>query len=44
MKRFLVHDSVNDTVRKVRFHAAIFGATPTVEKGDYACCAPAALG
>ncbi|MEO7432663.1 MAG: ArsI/CadI family heavy metal resistance metalloenzyme [Dokdonella sp.] len=36
MKRFHVHVSVNDLARSIRFYSAIFGATPTVVKGDYA--------
>lgn len=36
MKRFHVHVSVNDLSKSIRFYSAIFGAAPTVEKGDYA--------
>ena len=36
MKRFHVHVSVNDLAQSIRFYSAIFGASPTVEKGDYA--------
>jgi len=36
MKRFHVHVSVNDLSQSIRFYSAIFGAAPTVEKGDYA--------
>jgi extradiol dioxygenase family protein len=36
MKRFHVHVSVNDLAQSVRFYSAMFGAAPTVEKGDYA--------
>ena len=36
MKRFHVHVSVNDLAQSIRFYSAIFGAAPTVEKGDYA--------
>ena len=36
MKRFHVHVSVNDLAPSIRFYSTIFGAAPTVEKGDYA--------
>jgi extradiol dioxygenase family protein len=36
MKRFHVHVSVNDLARSIRFYSSMFGAAPTVEKGDYA--------
>jgi catechol 2,3-dioxygenase-like lactoylglutathione lyase family enzyme len=36
MKRFHVHVSVNDLAHSIRFYSTIFGAAPTVEKGDYA--------
>ena len=36
MKRFHVHVSVNDLAQSIRFYSAIFGTSPTVEKGDYA--------
>jgi catechol 2,3-dioxygenase-like lactoylglutathione lyase family enzyme len=36
MKRFHVHVSVNDLAQSIRFYSTIFGAAPTVEKGDYA--------
>jgi catechol 2,3-dioxygenase-like lactoylglutathione lyase family enzyme len=36
MKRFHVHVSVDDLSKSIRFYSAIFGAAPTVEKGDYA--------
>lgn len=36
MKRFHVHLSVEDLAHSIRFYSALFGAPPTVEKGDYA--------
>ena len=36
MRRFHVHVSVNDLAHSIRFYSTIFGAAPTVEKGDYA--------
>lgn len=36
MKRFHVHVSVRDLDESTRFYAALFGAEPTVRKGDYA--------
>jgi catechol 2,3-dioxygenase-like lactoylglutathione lyase family enzyme len=36
MKRFHVHVSVNDLDANIRFYSAVFGATPTVVKPDYA--------
>lgn len=36
MKRFHVHVSVPDLHQSIRFYSALFGAKPTVEKGDYA--------
>ena len=36
MKRFHVHVSVRDLDESTRFYAALFGATPTVRKDDYA--------
>jgi len=36
MKRFHVHVSVNDLAQSIRFYSAMFGAAPSVEKGDYA--------
>ena len=36
MKRFHVHVSVGDLVESVRFYSQLFGAEPSVRKGDYA--------
>lgn len=36
MKRFHVHVSVRDLAESVRFYSSLFGAPPSVEKGDYA--------
>ena len=36
MKRFHVHVSVKDLPESVRFYSKLFGATPAVEKPDYA--------
>lgn len=36
MKRFHVHVSVNDVPESVRFYSRLFGASPAVEKADYA--------
>lgn len=36
MKRFHVHVSVQDLAQSIRFYSSIFGAHPTIEKGDYA--------
>jgi catechol 2,3-dioxygenase-like lactoylglutathione lyase family enzyme len=36
MKRFHVHVSVNDLAKSIRFYTSVFGATPVVEKADYA--------
>lgn len=36
MKRFHVHVAVDDLQKNIRFYSAMFGATPTVEKPDYA--------
>jgi catechol 2,3-dioxygenase-like lactoylglutathione lyase family enzyme len=36
MKRFHVHVSVDDLARSIRFYSTVFGAAPTIEKGDYA--------
>jgi catechol 2,3-dioxygenase-like lactoylglutathione lyase family enzyme len=36
MKRFHVHVSVEDLAKSIRFYSAVFGAAPSVEKGDYA--------
>ncbi len=36
MKRFHVHVSVEDLAASTRFYSALFGAQPSVEKGDYA--------
>jgi catechol-2,3-dioxygenase len=36
MKRFHVHVAVDDLAANIRFYSSIFGAPPTVEKGDYA--------
>lgn len=36
MKRFHVHVAVDDLAANIRFYSTIFGAPPTVEKGDYA--------
>jgi catechol 2,3-dioxygenase-like lactoylglutathione lyase family enzyme len=36
MKRFHVHVAVNELAESVRFYSAIFGASPTVQKEDYA--------
>ena len=36
MKRFHVHVAVQDLARSIRFYSAMFGATPTVRKDDYA--------
>jgi lactoylglutathione lyase len=36
MKRFHVHVAVRDLDQSIRFYSALFGATPTVKKDDYA--------
>lgn len=36
MKRFHVHVSVPDLAASIRFYSTLFGAEPTVVKGDYA--------
>ncbi len=36
MKRFHVHVAVSNLEQSTRFYSAMFGALPTVEKGDYA--------
>lgn len=36
MKRFHVHVSVKDLVQSIGFYSKLFGATPLVEKMDYA--------
>jgi len=36
MKRFHVHLSVDDLQKSIRFYSSLFGAQPTVAKGDYA--------
>lgn len=36
MKRFHVHVAVHDLQQSIRFYSALFGAKPSVEKGDYA--------
>jgi catechol 2,3-dioxygenase-like lactoylglutathione lyase family enzyme len=36
MKRFHIHVSVADLADSVRFYSRIFGAEPTLQKGDYA--------
>lgn len=36
MKRFHVHVSVDDLERNIRFYSSLFGAGPSVVKGDYA--------
>jgi len=36
MKRFHVHVSVKDLSESVRFYTTLFGASPSVEKPDYA--------
>lgn len=36
MKRFHVHVSVPDLQASIRFYTALFGAPPSVAKGDYA--------
>ena len=36
MKRFHVHIAVNKLAESVRFYSAVFGAKPSVLKGDYA--------
>jgi catechol-2,3-dioxygenase len=36
MKRFHVHVAVHDLKQSIRFYSALFGAQPSVEKGDYA--------
>ncbi|MBC7802501.1 MAG: VOC family protein [Candidatus Parcubacteria bacterium] len=36
MKRFHVHVAVHDIPQSIRFYSALFGAQPSVEKGDYA--------
>lgn len=36
MKRFHVHVSVDDLEQNIRFYSKLFGAAPTIEKGDYA--------
>jgi catechol-2,3-dioxygenase len=36
VKRFHVHVAVHDLKQSIRFYSALFGAQPSVEKGDYA--------
>ncbi len=36
MKRFHVHVAVQDLAQSTRFYSALFGASPSVEKADYA--------
>lgn len=36
MKRFHVHVGVTDLAEGIRFYSALFGAQPSVTKGDYA--------
>ena len=36
MKRLHVHVGVEDLARSIHFYSTLFGATPTVEKEDYA--------
>jgi catechol 2,3-dioxygenase-like lactoylglutathione lyase family enzyme len=36
MKRLHVHVGVNDLDQSIRFYSTLFGAKPTVTKGDYA--------
>ena len=36
MKRFHVHVAVDDLAQSIRFYSTLFGAEPTVVKGDYA--------
>jgi len=36
MKRFHVHVSVSDLAASVRSYSLLFGAEPSVRKGDYA--------
>ena len=36
MKRFHVHVAVHDLPQSIRFYSALFGAAPSIEKGDYA--------
>jgi catechol 2,3-dioxygenase-like lactoylglutathione lyase family enzyme len=36
MKRFHVHVAVDDLAANIRFYSTVFGAPPTVQKGDYA--------
>ncbi len=36
MKRFHVHVAVTDLAQSTRFYSAMFGATPSVQKDDYA--------
>lgn len=36
MKRFHVHVSVKDLTQSIGFYSKIFGATPSVERADYA--------
>jgi catechol 2,3-dioxygenase-like lactoylglutathione lyase family enzyme len=36
MKRFHVHVAVQDLAQSIRFYSAMFGATPAVQKVDYA--------
>lgn len=36
MKRMHIHISVDDLNKSIQFYNSIFGATPTVEKSDYA--------
>lgn len=36
MKRFHVHVSVRDLAESIRFYSKLFGAQPSVQKGDYA--------
>ena len=36
MKRFHVHVSVGDLAESIRFYSQLFGAEPSVRKGDYA--------
>lgn len=36
MKRFHVHVSVRDLAQSIRFYSTLFGASPSVQKEDYA--------
>ena len=36
MKRFHIHVAVDDLAANIRFYSTVFGATPTVNKPDYA--------